>query len=708
MKNMTRIVLPIAMALLFALPGCKLSGAFGTLFQPSAKKTQARAVKETETVAAKVEPVKPSLGCDMNSLSAKERTFGSIPWKKVWAVCPASPVAGYNYALSVMQRGETLKAAEIAAKAASLHPDFEPLQQLSMRLNNPYGYVGSLADAKLQEWIASESKHQFTRQPPTKASPPPLPKLVKSEFETTPQFQARVEQAKQSRMDQLKRIEQDYEQAVKAFNDAVASHNKAVELERKQRAAAIPAMRTKLLEQAMADVFGEPKLAEPKYDADSGKFYARLTSSNGLINEKVTVAVPLAHAKDFKTRSARVKPVVPYEFKDGRLVRGAPTMELDGHSYAAIFTDETFTPVTMTAMADVQYKGGTTISTMRAEKLDMSSVRTEDAAYFGSALKAQDDPQLAALEQERAENARKLKEAKLQAAREAEAARIREQIKQQQQELASMGGSAGKDYRGLEEKRHWKFARTRTPSSDTVAVVIGNRAYQKGIPLVHYAYNDAKAMRQFLTESLGVPQENVLYRQDATKGEMEGLFKGTLPNRVEPGKTDVVVYFSGHGMPVDAKALLLPTDARPDTAQYTGYSRDTMLAQLDALHARSVTVILDACFSGTAKDGEALTQGKPVYKKPEAAQVPQNTVLITASRANQISRMDDKSGMSLMTLYLLEGLSGKADSNGDGTVSVAELGPYLEKNVSKAARLTFDSDQQPEVLGPQARTLVAY
>jgi hypothetical protein len=112
-----------------------------------------------------------------------------------------------------------------------------------------------------------------------------------------------------------------------------------------------------------------------------------------------------------------------------------------------------------------------------------------------------------------------------------------------------------------------------------------------GIPLAPYAYNDAKAVRRFLIDGLGTPPENVLYFEDATRGEMEDLFRRTFPNRVTPGETEVFVYFSGHGMPVDDKARLLPADARPDTADITEYSRDALLAQLDRLHAASMTVV---------------------------------------------------------------------------------------------------------------------
>ena len=710
-KSFERWSAVLLAAALLMLPGCKQMTGLNSLFTPKAGEKQPAHVTET----AKVEisgPTENVLGCDMESLKISQRRKDAPAWDRIWAVCPASPVAGYNYAIELMKKGDTPQAITVASQAASLHPDFEPLQQLSQRLSNPYGYVGTLADRKLQEWLATKSDRRFTRTPPDKRTPPPLPKLVKSEFETSDEFRARVEKAKQQRLAQLQEIEREYESKIREFNNAVEAHNKAIAKERKDRVAAIPAMRTRFLQQAMGDVFGAPELTDPVYDADSGTFHARLVSSNGLINERVTVAVPRAgdQAKTFKDRIRSARVSVPYDFKDGKLVRGAPRVTLGKHTYTAKFTDEIFTPVAMTAMADVTMQPSAAISTMQAEKLDMSSALKEDAAYFGSALKAEEDPQLAALEQERAEKERTLKEARLQAARDAQRKRIEAQIAQLDQaaqKLAAEGG-AGNEYKGLNEKTHWKFAPARTPARETVAVVIGNRGYRKGIPLVPYAYNDAKSVRQFLTTGLGVPEENILYRQDATKGEMEGLFRRTLRNRVKAGETDVIVYFSGHGMPVDTKALLLPTDARPETADITGYPRDTMLAQIDELHARSVTVILDACFSGTAQDGETLSPGKPVYKKPTAPRVAENTVLITASRANQISRMDDKAGMSLMTFYLLEGLSGKADANHDGTVSVAELRPWLEENVSRKALLDFDSDQRPEVLGPQARTLVAY
>ncbi|MGE4298009.1 MAG: caspase family protein [Desulfovibrionaceae bacterium] len=659
--------------------------------------------------ASEKAPAPPaSTVCRDEALAASDFSETSPRWDKIWAACPGSPVAGYNNAVSLLRAGKVQEAARAVSEAFARHPGFQPLQDLSQRLNAPFALVGKLADAKLKTWLASESRHSFTRTPPQKATPPPLPKLVKDEFEKKADFEARVDRARKDREAQLRRIEKDYAAAVAGFNAAVDAHNKKVRAERAERMAQLPAMRARYLQEAMSDVFGDPGVVDPVYDSEAERFHARLVSSSGLLDQKVTISVPLDQGREFKDRFAQAKVVVPYTVQENRLVRGAARVILGSRTYEAMFTDEVFAPVAMTAVADASVAQGETISPMAAAALDMSSVLKEEQAYFGEALNTQDDPRLAALRQEQAENTRKLREAQQQQALEAERQRIEAQIKRQEQQLAALGGEAGKEYEGLREKRAWTFAPAKKPARDMVAVVIGNRSYGKGIPLVPYAHNDAKAVRAFLTAGLGVPRENILFREDATKGEMESLFRRTLPNRVKARQTDVLVYFSGHGMPVDDAALLLPSDARPDTADITGYSRDTMLAQLASLNAASVTVILDACFSGTAKGGEALVRGKPVFKQPGSVRLPGDTVFIAASRANQISRMDDKAGMSLMTLYLLEGLSGKADKDGDHAVSVAELRGYLENEVDRAARISFDMGQQPEVLGPATRTLVAY
>ena len=56
-------------------------------------------------------------------------------------------------------------------------------------------------------------------------------------------------------------------------------------------------------------------------------------------------------------------------------------------------------------------------------------------------------------------------------------------------------------------------------------------------------------------------------------------------------------------------------------------------------------------------------------------------------------------GGSLLTLHLLEGLSGSADTDGDASVTSIEIAAYLEEKVNKAARAAYHQRQQPVVSG---------
>src|ERR1700719_514606 len=99
------------------------------------------------------------------------------------------------------------------------------------------------------------------------------------------------------------------------------------------------------------------------------------------------------------------------------------------------------------------------------------------------------------------------------------------------------------------------MAQTRSLSednSDSVAVIIGNKNYRyvKGFP-VDYAINDANAIKDYVIRFLHFDERNIIFEQDATKGILEGIFKpdGRLMGRVREGRSNVFVFYSGHGVP---------------------------------------------------------------------------------------------------------------------------------------------------------------
>ncbi|MBM3570547.1 MAG: hypothetical protein FJX46_17545 [Alphaproteobacteria bacterium] len=261
-----------------------------------------------------------------------------------------------------------------------------------------------------------------------------------------------------------------------------------------------------------------------------------------------------------------------------------------------------------------------------------------------------------------------------------------------------------------------RFA-NRPKRADAVAVVVGNARYQHGdVPDVRYAQNDAEVMRRLAVSVLGVEERNVIHVRDASLGEMTRLFgsasdhRGRLSDLVKPGVTEVLVYFSGHGVPnAQGAAFLLPVDADPYRAELTAYPIETLTANLAKLGARRVVLALEACFSGGSADGTLVPAASPVFvSRRGAARIP-NGLFLAAAEGPQIASWDHDARLGLFTRHLVEGLAGAADGVGgpaDGRVTLGELKAWLGRMVPERARGAFGRQQTPVIEG-EADSVVA-
>ena len=241
---------------------------------------------------------------------------------------------------------------------------------------------------------------------------------------------------------------------------------------------------------------------------------------------------------------------------------------------------------------------------------------------------------------------------------------------------------------------------------ETVAVIIGNRNYEK-LPPSETSANDAGAIRAILTEYLGVRQDNVIDLRDAKQGDLNALFgtprvEGELARlvRERPG-AKVLVYYSGHGAADSdsGEAYLLPVESEPYREALTGYRLSTLYANLTAMGARSVLLVLEAEF-GRDRSATILPPNLPdtaTTALPRAA-LPGVTVLAASDRG-QHTLIDTSYDVGLFTRYLVEALSGSADlppaGNGDGKLDSAEIYIYTAAMVRLAARKTFGLLQNP-------------
>ena len=245
-----------------------------------------------------------------------------------------------------------------------------------------------------------------------------------------------------------------------------------------------------------------------------------------------------------------------------------------------------------------------------------------------------------------------------------------------------------------------------------VAVIIGNRTYGGDIPAVSYAHRDAEAFRRYVVDVLGFDPENVIDLRNATQARMWSTFGSrTSPDRsdlwafLDPdGNSDVVVYYSGHGVPgvEDKRGYLLPVDANPNTAEINGYPIDVLYENLARLtEARSVAVYLDACFSGGSGGGGMLIESaSPVYvgaALPETSE--ERLAVLTAATGKQLASWDREAEHGLFTHHLLDALYGKGDADADGRVTAREAKAYLDRHMTRAARRTYKRRQNASFTG---------
>ena len=257
-----------------------------------------------------------------------------------------------------------------------------------------------------------------------------------------------------------------------------------------------------------------------------------------------------------------------------------------------------------------------------------------------------------------------------------------------------------------------------TTNKHAVAVILGNHDYGSPVPDVDYAANDADAMRRFVIEQLGYRVGNIIDLRDASQSALIATFgnrddhRGKLWRLVRAGRSDVTVFYSGHGVPGlrNRKGYLLPVDADPDAVELNGYPLNDLLNNLAKLKTRSMTVYIDACFSGESPKGMLIQAVSGLSIEARMPTANTGMTVITAATGDQVASWDKKAKHGLFTKHLLDALAGAADKgdygNGDGKVTVGEVKRYLDDEMTYAAQRNYGRVQSATIKG-DANTVLA-
>lgn len=237
---------------------------------------------------------------------------------------------------------------------------------------------------------------------------------------------------------------------------------------------------------------------------------------------------------------------------------------------------------------------------------------------------------------------------------------------------------------------------TKTVNDKTFVVIFANERYNYEAD-VPFASADGESFRNYCIRTLGIPEDCINFHADATINNMRMAMKrlSQLCEVYESEEPRVIFYYSGHGIPDEQSrtAYLLPVDADGADPQTTGYSLAELYRQLGELPAHSVTVFLDACFSGATREGGMIAEAHGVAIKPRDA-VPEsgNVVVFAASQGDETAQIYSAQGHGMFTYFLLKKLQASR-----GASSLGELAEYLVREVQREALKKNNKMQTPSV-----------
>ena len=247
-------------------------------------------------------------------------------------------------------------------------------------------------------------------------------------------------------------------------------------------------------------------------------------------------------------------------------------------------------------------------------------------------------------------------------------------------------------------------------NNSAVALIVGITNY-KNIPLAIYADNDAKMFSDFAYRSLGVSRDKIklLVNETANFVEIKKTIKRWLQNEIKSGETDVYLFFAGHGLVSDNQKdlYLLPYDGEPTLLDDTSIKRSELFSIISESNPKSVTAFFDTCYSGLTRENKMLiASARPLKIVAEENTIPININLITAAANNEIANGLEAAEHGMFSYYLMEGLSGNADSDNDKNITLGELYSYLSDKVKdKSSKL--GRQQNPQLSGDKDKVLVS-
>jgi tetratricopeptide (TPR) repeat protein len=252
----------------------------------------------------------------------------------------------------------------------------------------------------------------------------------------------------------------------------------------------------------------------------------------------------------------------------------------------------------------------------------------------------------------------------------------------------------------------------------TFAIIMGISKYKYVQPL-NYADKDAEMFKEYLKSPAGgkISEDNVfmlLNEQAVSANFWAKGFKWLEAKKLRKGDR-LFIYLAGHGDAIDEDEFFYITyDCNPagDKNNYLAggnvqlYNLKKKIAKETAKDVE-VYFIMDACRTSEMPGG---TEGQR-FLNSAVSEKRVGEIIMLATGAGQASLEDASigNGHGLFTYYLVDGLSGMADSAGipDNKITLEEIQKYVDKYVPVVAQQKFKRKQDPFFYGDSSEKVVS-
>lgn len=209
---------------------------------------------------------------------------------------------------------------------------------------------------------------------------------------------------------------------------------------------------------------------------------------------------------------------------------------------------------------------------------------------------------------------------------------------------------------------------------------VGNDAGLPGDAELVFAESDAAKMRDLFVEYGGIEPKDAVLLQGRTAGAVEHeltAIGARARGLVDEGHEAVVVfYYSGHG---DASSLHLGA---------TKLGHEDLRQLLENTGATVRIAMVDACQSGGLVRQKGGSRGPSIDWTAPVVEATHGTAIITSSAASELSQESLELGSGFFTHDLHTALTGGADADRDGAVTLTEAYAWVHAETSFRTRET--------------------